>query len=627
MLDAIRDAARPHRPRSSRAMRRASRSIPSDANFVLFVPPGDAARGLAGAARPRRPGPRPHRGGAQRACASPPAPSMRSTCSSTSPRGGPASMSRTASVTRTTKETDIRVELTSTARRTRRPTPGLPFFDHMLQQLGKHAGWDLTSTCKGDLEVDGHHTVEDVGIALGQALTRGARRQGGRPAVRLDHGAARRGRGRGGARSVGPQLRGATTSTVPAETIGDVRHRAGRGLRAGVRAERRPHDPRPPAVRTLAAPRLRGGVQGAWRRRSATRAASPDAAASPRRRAPCGDRSRSSTTASGNLHSVSARARSAWAATPVDHRRPGRARRAPTPWSCPASATSARACARICQRGLDAHGPRVRRVRTAGASASASGCRCCSTAARKTPDAGLGVLPGVVAPAARRREGPAHGLEHGGVDGRRTPTSPASPTARASTSCTRTRPTRDAAVTVGVTTYGRTFAAAVASDNVFATQFHPEKSGRRRPRRCTSASCRRWRHDRDPRDRPARRPRRPAAAGRPRAARPPTPTIRSRWPCGSRRRARGGCTSSTSTRRSAQGEQPRGRRGDLPRRAGPRAGGRRAALDGGHRALLEPAPRGRSWARRRRPTPVRATRRRGVRRGASWWRSTCAAVT
>ena len=48
---------------------------------------------------------------------------------------------------------------------------GLPFFDHMLQQLGTHAGFDLDVAAKGDLEVDAHHTVEDVGLAVGQALS------------------------------------------------------------------------------------------------------------------------------------------------------------------------------------------------------------------------------------------------------------------------------------------------------------------------------------------------------------------------------------------------------------------------------------------------------------------------
>jgi imidazoleglycerol-phosphate dehydratase len=58
---------------------------------------------------------------------------------------------------------------------------GLPFFDHMLQQLGTHAGFDLSVRATGDLEVDGHHTVEDVGIALGQAL---AEALGGKVGVR-----------------------------------------------------------------------------------------------------------------------------------------------------------------------------------------------------------------------------------------------------------------------------------------------------------------------------------------------------------------------------------------------------------------------------------------------------------
>ena len=79
-------------------------------------------------------------------------------------------MSRTASVTRTTKETDVRVKLDLDGSANSSSDTGLPFFDHMLSQLGKHAGWDLAITCAGDLEVDGHHTTEDVGLALGQAL-------------------------------------------------------------------------------------------------------------------------------------------------------------------------------------------------------------------------------------------------------------------------------------------------------------------------------------------------------------------------------------------------------------------------------------------------------------------------
>jgi imidazoleglycerol-phosphate dehydratase len=79
-------------------------------------------------------------------------------------------MSRTASVTRTTKETDIRVELDLDGSGAATADTGMPFFDHMLQQLGKHAGFDLSVACKGDLDVDGHHTVEDCGIAVGQAL-------------------------------------------------------------------------------------------------------------------------------------------------------------------------------------------------------------------------------------------------------------------------------------------------------------------------------------------------------------------------------------------------------------------------------------------------------------------------
>jgi imidazoleglycerol-phosphate dehydratase len=79
-------------------------------------------------------------------------------------------MTRASTVVRETKETTVRVELALDGAGSATADTGLPFFDHMLQQLGAHAGFVLAVTAKGDLEVDGHHTVEDVGLALGQAL-------------------------------------------------------------------------------------------------------------------------------------------------------------------------------------------------------------------------------------------------------------------------------------------------------------------------------------------------------------------------------------------------------------------------------------------------------------------------
>jgi imidazoleglycerol-phosphate dehydratase len=79
-------------------------------------------------------------------------------------------MTRAGGAARTTNETSVNVELIVDGTGDLAVDTGIPFFDHMLEQLGKHAGWDLSVEAKGDLDVDGHHTVEDVGLALGLAL-------------------------------------------------------------------------------------------------------------------------------------------------------------------------------------------------------------------------------------------------------------------------------------------------------------------------------------------------------------------------------------------------------------------------------------------------------------------------
>ena len=79
---------------------------------------------------------------------------------------------RTGEVDRTTKETAIRVRVDLDGTGVAKVATGVGFFDHMLEQLGRHSLIDLTVDAEGDLHVDSHHTVEDVGIALGTALTR-----------------------------------------------------------------------------------------------------------------------------------------------------------------------------------------------------------------------------------------------------------------------------------------------------------------------------------------------------------------------------------------------------------------------------------------------------------------------
>ncbi len=80
------------------------------------------------------------------------------------------SSARAASASRRTAETDITIELDVDGTGRTSCSTGLPFFDHMLDQLGRHGGMDLTVHAEGDIEIDSHHTVEDTGILLGTVL-------------------------------------------------------------------------------------------------------------------------------------------------------------------------------------------------------------------------------------------------------------------------------------------------------------------------------------------------------------------------------------------------------------------------------------------------------------------------
>ena len=79
-------------------------------------------------------------------------------------------MARIAKINRSTKETDINVSLKLDGEGTSNIDTGVPFFDHMLTQVARHGFFDVQISAKGDLEIDAHHTVEDIGICLGEAF-------------------------------------------------------------------------------------------------------------------------------------------------------------------------------------------------------------------------------------------------------------------------------------------------------------------------------------------------------------------------------------------------------------------------------------------------------------------------
>ena len=123
---------------------------------------------------------------------------------------------RTATIRRETSESSIELVLDLDGTGTADIDTSVPFYDHLLTAFAKHSLVDLTVRAKGDIEIDVHHTVEDIGIALGRAIARGARRQVGHLAVRRRARAARRG-ARAGRRR---RLRAAPTSCTPASRPG-----------------------------------------------------------------------------------------------------------------------------------------------------------------------------------------------------------------------------------------------------------------------------------------------------------------------------------------------------------------------------------------------------------------------
>src|SRR5713226_3382836 len=86
-------------------------------------------------------------------------------------KSGKQTTTRTAQIRRQTKETDVRLTLNLDGQGRSRIDTGLPFLDHMLELFAKHGLFDLEAACRGDLEVDDHHSVEDIAICLGRAVS------------------------------------------------------------------------------------------------------------------------------------------------------------------------------------------------------------------------------------------------------------------------------------------------------------------------------------------------------------------------------------------------------------------------------------------------------------------------
>ena len=169
-------------------------------------------------------------------------------------------MSRTAEISRKTRETEVKVALDLDGGEVSAST-GVGFFDHMLEQLGRHGGLGLRVEASGDLATGAHHTVEDVGIALGQALDRalgdraGIRRYG-YTAIPMDEALGMC------AIDVSGRPLCLFEADLPAMSIAGLRHRARGGVLSGRRRQRETDPARRDALRLQRPPHDRGVLQG-----------------------------------------------------------------------------------------------------------------------------------------------------------------------------------------------------------------------------------------------------------------------------------------------------------------------------------------------------------------------------
>ncbi len=381
---------------------------------------------------------------------------------------------RTATVSRTTKETDVRVELSLDGSGTGIADTGLPFFDHMLQQLGTHSGWDLEVNAKGDLQIDGHHTVEDVGIALGQALAealgdkKGIRRFAS-ITVPLDEAAVEVALDLSGRPFVVHEV------DIPAEMIGTFDTGLVEDFVRAFATTAQMTAACPLEVGTLTPPRGRGRVQGHGQ--GARRRVRPDGPGDDAQHERNAVTARPGSIAvldygMGNLHSVS-RAIARVGGSAEVTREPAEVAGADALVIPGVGAFGA--CIRaLAQRGLDraihdfvGTGRPVFGV--------CLGMQVLFKESDEDPEEGLSIVPG------RSRKLPANvKVPHMGwntVDwAGEHPYVAGIPSGTRFYFVHSYAPDVIDGTTVGVTDHGRPFSSVIAQDNVFATQFHPEKS-------------------------------------------------------------------------------------------------------------------------------------------------------